>query len=696
MKSIVTIMAFCCALAFSACAPRTIGPGIPVTAGSEETAIMRSAAEAMDIDDHAETIRQCNRLLAGYPQSTLADDALLLKAQAQLAMGDAAKGEKTLRILQERFPQSALRPEADYLMLRVLFQNKRHRDVIDMAGSFLERRLPNATAVKVYALMGDSYRQLGLPVDAFIAYANSSAIAEGPQVEAIAPKLREAASLLTLEEAVSLLQGTTGSQARGYLFLRLGAAYAEKGLYQEATDALYAFLERYPDHREADTAREMIADFMRKSIYDRYTIGCLLPLSGPYKVFGERALDGIEFAFSRFSEGRQETYRLLVRDTGADPQMMETAFQELMAENVAAILGPISTAEYAAVEAQENGIPIMTLTQKERITEIGDYVFRNFLTPRSQAERLVAHASMQHGIDKFAILYPEEKYGRRFMNHFWDEVIANRGEVVGVESYATVQTDYSDAVKKLVGLYYDVPGDLAARDKYVPATLTDVVREYRRVTGRHDIYIPVKKKIERTDGTEEPEPIVDFGAVFIPDAPLKSAQVVPQLAYHNVSDVLIMGTNLWYTDQMLEMADIYLQNAVLTTGFFPESSRPEVADFVRAYKAAYGKEPGYIEAVAYDSATVLFQILARPDVNHRPAFRNALVTMPPHEGATGPVAFDPGGELRTTPYLLQIKGKAYVELQAAGVRSAEAIPEQLPVPSSPERRPPGNETKTRP
>ena len=47
------------------------------------------------------------------------------------------------------------------------------------------------------------------------------------------------------------------------------------------------------------------------------------------------------------------------------------------------------------------------------------------------------------------------------MNRFWDELISHGAEVVGIESYGTKQTDFGDAIKKLVGLYYPRPEEPA-------------------------------------------------------------------------------------------------------------------------------------------------------------------------------------------------------------------------------------------
>ena len=91
-------------------------------------------------------------------------------------------------------------------------------------------------------------------------------------------------------------------------------------------------------------------------------------------------------------------------------------------------------------------VVIALLTQKDNIVDTGDFVFRNFLTPRMQVKAIIAYAVEELGLKRFAILYPDERYGITFMNLFWDEVIAYGGSVVGAESYRLVQTDFIDPI----------------------------------------------------------------------------------------------------------------------------------------------------------------------------------------------------------------------------------------------------------
>lgn len=47
---------------------------------------------------------------------------------------------------------------------------------------------------------------------------------------------------------------------------------------------------------------------------------------------------------------------------------------------------------------------------------------------------------------------------------------------------------------------------------------------------------------------------VDFDALFIPDGSLKAGQIALQLKYHDVRDVVLLGTNIWNADTFLEAA----------------------------------------------------------------------------------------------------------------------------------------------
>ena len=231
------------------------------------------------------------------------------------------------------------------------------------------------------------------------------------------------------------------------------------------------------------------------------------------------------------------------------------------------------------------------------------------------------------------------------MNLFWDEVIAQGGKVVGIESYDPKGTDFADPIKKLVGLFYEVPGDLKPEPPPPPPGETDLA------------------EARAPEKAEEPEAIVDFDAIFVPDAPKKAGLVIPQLAYYDVDNVCLMGTNLWNADRLIKMTGQYAQGAILADGFFAESGAETVREFTRKFEAAYGKKPGFIEAIAYDTAMMIFNTVRRPEIGSRATLKDALLKIENFPGVTGLTAFDETGDCRKRLYLLRLKKNRFVEVQ---------------------------------
>jgi len=99
---------------------------------------------------------------------------------------------------------------------------------------------------------------------------------------------------------------------------------------------------------------------------------------------------------------------------------------------------------------------------------------------------------------------------------------------------------------------------------------------------------------EMSKEKEEPEPIIDFQAIFIPDSFEKVGLIAPQLLFHDVAGVLLLGTNLWHSDELIHMARGYVQGAIVPDGFFLNSPSPRVRDFVSSYDEVLGSLPTFL------------------------------------------------------------------------------------------------------
>ena len=101
----------------------------------------------------------------------------------------------------------------------------------------------------------------------------------------------------------------------------------------------------------------------------------------------------------------------------------------------------------------------------------------------------------------------------------------------------------------------------------------------------------------------------------------------------------------------------------MVDGFFAESDSQEVKDFVVMFEEIFGEKPGFIEAVAYDTAVMLFQLISRDDIQSRSELKDEIMNFQNFQGVTGITSFDNTGNANKELYLLQIKGDKFVELE---------------------------------
>jgi ABC-type branched-subunit amino acid transport system substrate-binding protein len=651
MKPAVIIAILMGVLFFGSCAPR---PSVYKVTKEDQIGekLFLQAEKLFKNESYENALHTYEKYLDLFPKGRLAPAVLMRIGEIHVILENFRQARNTFKRIQDEFPDSAFAVDAKVEILVTYLAEGQFDEVIQRASSILEEPVSRVHLAKTYSILGDTYMAMDAPEDAVYFYTMAVKHSIDPEKKVHSDKLKVAISTLESADILSLLGYVQEDFLRGYLMYQLGLNYSEEDNYDEAMRTLSELIIKFPEHESIPEAEVLIDELSKKLEYRRTTIGCLLPLSGPYQALGSRALKGIELAFSQFNaQGIDPPVSLIIKNTAADPEKTTTAVQELIDEKVAAIIGPMVTAETAAIMAQLSGIPIITLTQKDNITEIGDNVFRNFLTPKMQVETIVSFAAENLGLRNFAILYPEEKYGTIFMNLFWDEVIAHGGEVVGLESYNPSHTDFADPIKKLVGLYYEVPEDLKER-------LTPLVDNEDQTDEE-----TMDEETKTDEQEEEPQAIVDFEAVFIPDAPNKAGLIIPQLAFYDVEDVYLIGTNLWHSDKLIEMAKEYVQGALMADGFFSKSPSKRIRDFVRIFEQTYGVKPGFIEATTYDTAVILFQMVIRPDIHSRNALKNELLDLRDFQGVTGLTSFDPTGDVRKQLSLLQIKGSRFLELE---------------------------------
>jgi ABC-type branched-subunit amino acid transport system substrate-binding protein/TolA-binding protein len=577
--------------------------------------------------------------LKRFPHGSAADLALKRIATIHGYIGDQDAQLKTYRLLSAEYPDSQYAQDANYEIMMNFYNNDKFRQALVQAAKIIKESKSKNLLARTYIILGEIYVSFGSPELAVCFYSSAYSMADEIKKDYITNKIRTTFDLLDKKELKLLSNQIDDESIKGELFYKIAFIDYEKKDYHEAQKALLEFIQNYPQHKAADQAKLILHNIKQRLSFKRGLIGCILPLSGEYENFGKKALDGVRLALNNFkSMNKNYDINLIVRDTCSDPKTIASLVKDLDDRGVALIIGPMVTSKIAGIEAQKRGIPIITLTQKLGISEIGEYVFRNFLTPSLQVETLVSCAIDQFGVERFAILYPDEIYGRTFMNLFWEKVEYYGADVVIIENYPPDQTDFSTIIKKIANISEN-------QKRYISAP-----HRMYHTQGRNQ-----RKKINIA-------PM--FDAIFIPDESIKIALIAPQLAYWDVNNVLLIGTNLWHSNQLIDMAKSYVQGAILTDVFYYQSCRNGVQHFVQTFENFYGRKAGFIEGLAYDTAMIAFQSSTDRNVNSRKNLKEKLLKTSYYDCATGLTSFEYNGDPKKELYLLQINGNKFIQLNS--------------------------------
>lgn len=393
-----------------------------------------------------------------------------------------------------------------------------------------------------------------------------------------------------------------------------------------------------------------------KSVKGTYKIGVVLPLSGKYKIYGESALHGIECAAGIVQPCTSPIrVELVVKDSKADPALAATAVEELVTQDkVMAIIGPLMSRDVdaAAQKAQELKVPLISLSQKDGVTAIGDYVFRVALNSTSQVQTLVDYAVKQKGLKSFGVMYPNNNYGATFRTMFADAVTKAGGQVLVEKSYGeevvnivearSDQQSSDGSQRPRSGLStdgtYHGPGEKgAAKSASVDVSGGAVV---------------ARPKIPSVSGVE---------AVFIPDSYRAVVNIIKYGNSKAFSGVQLLGTNRWNEMGLLDVAP-QVEGAVFVDGFFANSLDLGVQQFVETFRQAYQISPTILEAQAFDASRLVLKAIENG--GRKPAsMRNALSKLSNVKGLTGRISIGANRDAQKQLVLLTVKEGAIVELR---------------------------------
>lgn len=548
-------------------------------------------------------------------------------------------------------PEDPLRPAAELHLGRIAVAEGDH----DEAELWLERASAandSAIATRARRELGQSFLSAGQPQRALDTLEPLAGTLDGQEADELYGVLVEAArgtgdagrhvryldarcrygSRTTcatarerIDEVVSTLDETTLSQlsttlpqnGHGWTSVtsRLGVLVAQSGDEERAATIL-ARLE------QADAGSGSAGDAVREAIdqierLDWAAVGVLIPLSGRTRLVGEQIQAGLEIA----AASSTDPLRLVIRDSAAAGiDGIAAVIDDLVQnEGVTAIVGPVDSAmaQAAARHAQQIGVPILALSIRPQLPEEGHWVLRPFQSNESEVRLLIGHAMQRLGLRTFAVLHPDQGYGRVLRDLVQAEVTRLGGSVVVVRSY--------------------------------PASRTSFVEDCQEL-AQHE-----------------------FDALVIPDRSRTVALIAPALATAGIWSTTAGGSapedgravrlllpSTAFNPGLLRQTGRYLQGALFANVFWIDDPRSEVAQFVEEYREAHGNAPTPYASQSHDAVQLIRAARVRAGGHTRTQFLGALLELRVAPTVGSFEGFDTQGEPTAPLNLLRLDGTTFL------------------------------------
>lgn len=639
-RFVPVLLVFCLLAACAASQPRPeSGEG-----QAEAAALFAEGVKAFNRSDMKKSRDLLGRYLEVAPGGDYAPNALLTLGKIDLYQRQYDEAQRHFNSVARRWPDSPYETEARQLLQVLAVERQRDGSRrASHAESPVMAEIPADPVAPSQALSRHADYRLALQT--FLA-------ADASRHSGAARDLMRVVDRMTIPDLEQALrEAPTGSYEQGLLSYRLGAYTMHLRNWNQAEAHFRRVLTENPGHELAPRAAAGLERLRQRREVAPTRIGVLLPpdkgrlslVRGALRMAAEEARgdSGGELEFV-FMETRGEAI--------AAAEAVDTLVTR---HQVIAIVGGLigDEAEAAAYRAEQFDVPLVTLSPRPGLTEIGKHVFRVALTPHMQAKAIVDYAWDIKGFRTFAILYPMHPYGRTLAMAFWDEVTRREGHIVGVERYRHDETTFRPYIRTLVGRY-----DLSFSDN-AQACRSGESMDCGRVS------------VVQKDDTQ---PKVGFDAIFIPDYARQVSFIAPAIAAEDVEIdnglvstygriarterrfgvkvpmVHLLGGNGWNSPRLHEFGGRYVAGSLFVDGFFvDETSDTNVTGFIARFSEAHNEPPAAQEAYAYDAVRLVGDVLVRQRPQSRETLLEALAGLAsrPYTGLTGAMHFDASGDL---------------------------------------------------
>jgi outer membrane PBP1 activator LpoA protein len=327
----------------------------------------------------------------------------------------------------------------------------------------------------------------------------------------------------------------------------------------------------FPNHPATELLGEALPQGLSAGVRLN-AIALLLPLTGSAEARNIR--DGFVFALSQIPANVRP--QLNQYDTSNNEVL--ALMSRARSEGNNFIVGPLLKPEVAAAASASPPLPTLALNALAADTGGPNNFFQFALAPEDEA-RATARRILADGLRRGVAIVPTGDWGTRVSNAFTQEYLAGGGVLVAQAAYDPAATDYSAAIKQLLGV-----NESEAR-----------LRRIQSITG--------------TKFEFEPRPRADVQMIFAAASQPNAARLIrPQLGYQNAGDLPTYMSSSAYTSGVKSANDDL--NGVLLPGMpwlLPDASLDPTRAAAEQANAAIGWRSQYF-AFGFDACQLTLAI----------------------------------------------------------------------------------------
>lgn len=364
-------------------------------------------------------------------------------------------------------------------------------------------------------------------------------------------------------------------------------------------------------------------------------VALLAPLTGPNAERGQALVNAAQLALAQPGGPALD-----VRDTGGTPQGAAAAATAALAAGAGLIIGPLTSAEAAAVApvARPAGVAVLAFTNDPAQAQPG--VWTLGITPVQQVRRLVGAAAAR-GKGHFAAALPGTPFGQSMATALTQAIATAGGPTPDIRFYEATNEGISSTIRDLSD-YAARRGPLEARRK---AALAAHTAEGRR---------------EAASLSREGVPPPPFDALLLAEFNSERlAWLTSFLGYYDIDSptVQVMGPANWATPSVRSGAE-------LNGAWYAAPDPSARGSFETAYTAKYGTSPPGLADFAFDAAAIAGVLTREGNFSFA-----ALCRAEGFAGVDGLLVLEPDGTVRRGLALFQIDrgGPSVIEPAPASV-----------------------------